>query len=434
LPERKREIALGCVCDDFTGAGDAASFLAKGGLRTVLCNGIPDDLEALAGSDAVVIALKTRGAAPPEAVSRALGAFDALRALGAESLYFKYCSTFDSTPNGNIGPVADAVLDAYNIRYTPLCPSLPVNGRTVRDGRLYVNGVPLDESPMRAHPLNPMWSSDIRELMKPQSKYPCFVLTAESLAGNEESVTKMMEQYASFSGRFYVIPDYFDDFHGKRIADLFGGLPFLTGGSGLLEFLAEKYADPSRLGAGPLENDGTPGRGIILCGSCSEASREQIRAFKSEGGAALAVDPAMLMSGELSVERIWSFVQSRGDDVVLVHSADINGQAGTADDGITRMAKASAVEDAMRRIGRLAVDAGYKRVIVAGGETSGAVIQALGLDVFVIGQSVAPGVPVMTPALRGDMRIVLKSGNFGQPDFFKRALYLTGIRDGAPPE
>lgn len=179
MPEK---LLLGCVADDFTGGSDAASHLAAGGLNTILCNGVPaPGFVPPEGCEAVVIALKSRTQETESAVADSMKAARWLAEQGAEQLYVKYCSTFDSRPCGNIGPIVDAILEAFNVPGTVLCPALPSNGRVVRDGILYVNGVPLAESPMKDHPLTPMWESRVAKLMEPQGKYACLEVVSGRL-------------------------------------------------------------------------------------------------------------------------------------------------------------------------------------------------------------------------------------------------------------
>ena len=201
----ERKLYLGVVADDFTGAGDAASFLRAAGLKTLLLGGTPAQ-ELAEDCDAAVIALKSRSVPARQAVSLSLEAFRWLERAGAQKLYFKYCSTFDSTPAGNIGPVADRMLEELGQRYTLLCPALPVNGRTVRQGVLYVKGVPLARSPMKDHPLNPMWASEIPALMAPQSAYPCRVLSRREWE-DRDTLTSRLAEYGEESSRFYLVPD-----------------------------------------------------------------------------------------------------------------------------------------------------------------------------------------------------------------------------------
>lgn len=267
MVKRNHTVLFGCVADDFTGASDAASFLAKQGVQTILCNGIPDPESDLPDCQAVVIALKTRSISPIRAAHEVRAALFRLDELGAKQFYVKYCSTFDSTPTGNIGPSVDAAMEVFHVPYTLLCPSLPVNGRTVRGGKLFVNGVPLNESHMKNHPLNPMWDSNIAMLMKPQGKYPCLILNAESMRESSETILTLVEKFHESHEHFYIIPDYETDEQGARIADLFSKLQLFTGGSGLLEHLAPRLPVGSTGQRFPPA--ATEGRGIILCGSCS---------------------------------------------------------------------------------------------------------------------------------------------------------------------
>lgn len=194
---------LGCVADDFTGASDAASFLQKAGMRTILINETPDVVKIPDETDAVVIALKSRTQEKLEAVESVLRSIKWLKNIGADKFYFKYCSTFDSTKEGNIGPVADMVMEELGINYTILCPALPINGRVVRNGRLYVNGLPLDESPMKNHPLTPMWDSRIKNLIEAQSKYQAVELSGEHFKEDKEIVNDWIQEQSSGMDYFY---------------------------------------------------------------------------------------------------------------------------------------------------------------------------------------------------------------------------------------
>lgn len=404
---------LGIVADDFTGASDAASFLAEAGVSTVLFNGIPkQSLDLREGAEAVVIALKSRTAPVKEAVRESLAAFAWLKQMGAEQLYLKYCSTFDSTPEGNIGPVTDAVMEQYGYEKTVLCPALPVNGRTVKQGILYVNGVPLAESAMRDHPLTPMRQSRIAQLMKPQGKYPCVEI------GVGEEVPEAAKKY-------YLIPDYYEETHGDRIAEQFGDLPFLTGGSGLVGALGRRYVkrqkkDPAAIGR---SYPGVTGKAVLLAGSCSAVTLKQIDDYEKKGYPLYRIRPAELLSGVQNQDQIWQWILEEGTDGLVYSSSKPEDLRKSQELGRERVA--SAIEQLLAGLARQVVEAGYTRVIVAGGETSGAVTKALGYDAFYIGPSVAPGVPVMIPVANPELRLVLKSGNFGQEDFFKRALQMT---------
>ena len=403
-------IIWGCIADDYTGASDAASFLAKGGLRTLLLNELPQRTPDLSACDALVIGLKTRAMPQEEAVRQSLAALAFLKSCGAEKIYIKYCSTFDCTPKGNIGPVMDAMMEALSARYTLLCPSLPVNGRTVQNGKLSVYGVPLHESPMKNHPLNPMWTDDLSELMRPQSKLSCMAIandTDDMLAGQ-----RLSDTLAAHPEPFYLVPDYVTQADGLRIARRFGSLPLLSGGSGLLEQLALC----EQVGSEAIRLPGSEQPGLLLCGSCSAASARQIRAYESSGGPSIAIDPADIVAGRCTTASIFSQLQNN----TLVYSV---GAFRSAAENLPEHAQV--LERFMSELTRLAAENGVRRLIVGGGETSGAVVQALGFESFLVGQSVAPGVPVLMPSGAPEYRLVLKSGNFGQEDFFLRAVSET---------
>lgn len=234
---------LGCVADDFTGASDAASFLVKGGMSVLLTNGIPKTTDC--GADAVVIALKSRTQKKEEAVADSIASLKWLEANGAKQFYIKYCSTFDSTPEGNIGPIADAAIEYLNVHYSLLCPGLPVNGRTVSHGELYVYGVPLNESHMKAHPLTPMWDSSIARLMKPQSRYECMELWEEDMLRPDAEIFEKVNSFASTRNHFYIVPDHNGDADAERIVGLFGGLACLPAEAGYWNLLPKAYRAPA---------------------------------------------------------------------------------------------------------------------------------------------------------------------------------------------
>lgn len=411
---------LGCIADDFTGASDAASFLVKGGMSVRLYNGIPDVRSEYLPEEepqAVVIALKSRTQETSAAVADTLKAAQYLLARGVKQIYFKYCSTFDSTPAGNIGPAADALMDLMNVPCTLLCPALPVNGRTVEDGKLMVNGIPLHESHMKNHPLTPMWDCRIDRLMEPQSRYSCHILHTEDLR-------KGMPEILA-DEPYYLIPDYRTPEDGKRIADVFGQLPLLTGGSGLLEPLAQNWT--KRLSSdGRIPDSRTDGPALLLAGSCSKATLSQIAWYRSQGNPCYKLNPKSMLEGTQTVDDAWKFLEEHRDAAgsVLIYSSDTPEKVKEFQKlGAEKVA--SVLENATAELAVRAVKAGFTRIISAGGETSGAVTKGLGFSSYWIGESVAPGVPIMTPAESPGIRLVLKSGNFGQEDFFDRALQKT---------
>jgi len=422
---------IGCVADDFTGAGDVASFIAAEGADCLLVNGIPESGSDLAeGHDAIVVALKSRSNPAEEAVRDTEAVFDWLLASGIKTLYFKYCSTFDSTPRGNIGPVLDNLLERYDIPFTILCPALPVNKRTVKNGILYVNGVPLSESPMRYHPLNPMWDSDITVLMNAQSKYPSYKMTYDMYGLPDEDIKTIIEGWKKESKHFYIVADFFESEHAQRIAELFSGITLLSGGSALPGYLFKLLNGEKDSEKQPASHTGKGKKSttLILAGSCSQMTLLQIKNYLQSGREAYQVFPEKLLAGEIDADSIWRFVENAKTDSVLIYSSQ-------APNEIAAMAKYSqqevsdALECLMGELGRRAVDAGLNKVIVAGGETSGAVMKAFNEIAYEIGPSVAPGVPVLIPLHKQEMRLVLKSGNFGQEDFFIKTMSILQQED-----
>jgi 3-dehydrotetronate 4-kinase len=411
-------LRFGVIADDFTGASDIASFFVKGGLSTVLYTGIPE-MDEVPKAEVCVIALKTRTQNPKDAVKDSLEAIAWLKEQGAQQFYIKYCSTFDSTPEGNIGPICDAVLEELDVPYTILCPALPVNGRVVKNGCLYVNGVPLHKSPMKDHPLTPMWDCDLVRLMDAQSKFPS-VKMPDALDKEEvnERITGIAAQ--NKHSPFYIIPDYEKEEDAEQLVELFGELKLITGGSGLAYPLAKMYN--KNVEANGFERSHSPS--LLLAGSCSEATRNQITEYQRSGGKTYFMDPLKLISGEESVERIWSVISQNKDESILVYSSDTPENVRDIQQK-GKEAVAERLEKATADLAELAVQAGFHRIIVAGGETSGAVAKRLGHNGYHIGDSISPGVPIMIPIEDHRIRIVFKSGNFGQSDFFLQALSLT---------
>lgn len=407
---------FGCIADDFTGGSDIASFFVKGGLSTILYNGVPK-VDEVPQSEVCVIALKTRTQDPKDAVKDSLEAISWLKEQGAQQFYIKYCSTFDSTPEGNIGPICDAVMEKLDVPYTILCPALPVNGRTVKKGCLYVNGVPLHESSMKDHPLTPMRDCDLVSLMNAQSKFPS-VKISDSL--DKEKVEEFIERMKSEHSQFYIVPDYEKDEDAEKLVQLFSGLKLITGGSGLAYPLAKMYK--KKVEVEGFERSNSPA--LLLSGSCSEATRIQILEYQKSGGKTYFMDPMKLISGEESVEKIWNVILQNKEKSILIYSSD-------KPDNVKRIQEkgkgeiSEKLEKSTADLAELAVQAGFHRVIVAGGETSGAVAKRLRYNGYHIGDSIAPGVPIMIPIEDNRIRLVFKSGNFGKSDFFLRALSLT---------
>lgn len=301
-----------------------------------------------------------------------------------------------------------------NVSYTLLCPSLPVNHRTVKNGVLYVNGTKLSQSPLKNHPLNPMWDSYIPNLMKEQSKYPCYVVNRKEILSLGR--TGLEEKYATYNKRYYLVPDYENEHDAKLLAEQFGESRLLTGGSGLLAYLPMKISRIDKH-----DHAKKMQRTIVLCGSCSAITRKQVHYYQRQHGQTYAVDAQKLLAGTLTADDIWRYVEKQ-EKPVLIYSDAI-------DKDMEKLRSMSAFSEAaewmealMKDLSRKALMAGFRRIIVGGGETSGAVIEHLGFDGFTIGRSIDPGVPELIPLNDPEMTLILKSGNFGAEDFFVKAV------------
>lgn len=403
------KIRLGVIADDFTGAGDAASFLVKAGYRVILLTDIADSFDE--ECDCVVMAMKIRSVRPEEAKKSVHQVLKFFEKIQVEKIYYKYCSTFDSTKEGNIGVIADYLMEYLDVPYTLLCPSLPVNGRTVKNGILYVNGIPLAESSMKNHPLNPMWASYIPDLMKEQSKYPCYVL-------NEENAKQTLDRLRGSKEKFYLIPDYASDEDGKRIAQTFPELPLYTGGSGLLEHLKLGDNDAAReyraLGSGK--------KAVILCGSCSQMTGKQIKNYIKKGPPYIRIDSPDLLSGKMTAEKVFEKVMENLPKITIVFSDGVEKDMKVFSQSKDFEKLSSLMEKLYADLSELALKNGFDRIVVAGGETSGAVTLRLGYHAYHIGKVIAPGVPTLIPIENKKLRLILKSGNFGDERFFTKAL------------
>lgn len=421
-------IYIGCIADDFTGAGDAASFLKSGGLNTILINGVPSESLPYQNAQAVVIALKTRNLPAARAVEESLAALDWFLLNGADQIYLKYCSTFDSTPEGNIGPVIDAFLEKLNIQSTLLCPALPINGRTVRNGCIYVNGIPLHKCPMKNHPLTPMWDCRIPILMEKQGAYPCMVLGRGDMEKHPGEIRRQVSEFASRKNHFYIVPEFESQNDAKKIVRVFGDYKLLTGGSGLLEELARQIVrkNPSKFHSHPKKQ-----KILILAGSCSAATLAQIKKYQANGGASFQILPADLAEvrgGEAALsEKSADFLAERlmkehDSGPLLLYTSDTPENVKEAQERFGNRTLSEYLESFLSKAAVLAYQNGCRNFIIAGGETSGAVTKALGFKSYLTGISVAPGVPILIPVKSQDTYLILKSGNFGTEDFFERAV------------
>lgn len=414
---------LGCIADDFTGGTDIALTLVRGGMRTVQVIGVPPAGAALPEADAVVVSLKSRTSPVADAVAESVAGADALLAAGARQLVFKYCSTFDSTDAGNIGPVAEALLERLGGGMTLACPAFPENGRTVYQGHLFVGTVLLSESPLKDHPLTPMRDPDLVRVLQRQTRAPVGLVPYGVVQSGPEAIAIAFDK-ARTAGQRIVIVDALSDRHLRDIATAAADFPLITGGSGIAIGLPDNFRRRGLLTTTDAiaAFSAPPGRAAILAGSCSQATLGQIATAKKAGLPALAVDALDLCAGTVTVAEIvqWTAKQSPEQPLLIYSSADPE-VIKRVQERMGREQAGAAVEKTFAAVARELLSRGVTRMIVAGGETSGAVVGALGVSALEIGPEIDPGVP-WTRSLGGpNLALALKSGNFGAPDIFVKA-------------
>jgi uncharacterized protein YgbK (DUF1537 family) len=418
----RRPLHLGCIADDFTGATDLANNLVRAGMRAVQTIGVPDaPLDA--DVDAVVVALKSRTIAPAEAVAQSLAALRWLQRQRVEQVYFKVCSTFDSTPAGNIGPVLEALMDATGCAFALVTPAFPDTGRTVFKGHLFVGDVLLSDSGMREHPLTPMTDANLVRVLQAQCRRRVGLIDHAVVARGAAAIAERMAALAA-EGFGIAIVDAIRNDDLMVLGRVCRGLPVLCAGSGLAIGLPQNWGLAPAAAAAALPP--ATGYRAIVSGSCSQATRSQVQAFVEAGGPAFAIDPLRLAQGEDAVGAALAWAAPRlAQGPVLVHSTAQPEAVRAAQRALGVEAAGARVEQALAAVARGLVEAGVRQLVVAGGETSGACIQALGIGQLRIGAQIDPGVPwchAMSKVPDGvALHLALKSGNFGGPDFFSRA-------------
>jgi uncharacterized protein YgbK (DUF1537 family) len=415
---------LGCIADDFTGATDLANNLVRGGMRTVQTVGVPN-APLTEDVDAAVVALKSRTIPAAEAVAQSLAALKWLQPHGCRQIYFKYCSTFDSTPAGNIGPVTEALMDTLGCDFTIACPAFPEAGRTIYKGHLFVGDVPLNESGMHHHPLTPMTDANLVRVLQAQMKGRVGLVEHEVVARGAGAIGARLQASQSAGVKAAII-DVLDNDDLMQLGRALKGMLLVTAGSGVAIGLPQNFVAEGLLrpGAAASALPRTSGYRAIVSGSCSVATNKQVAHFIDAGGAAHVVDPLKLAGGNAEIERAlaWAVPLLRqGKGPVLLYSTAAPGAVQAIQSQLGAGAAGLLIEQALAAIARGLVDAGVDQLVVAGGETSGAVVQALGIDALRIGAQIDPGVP-WTMSMGGrPVALALKSGNFGGEDFFGRA-------------
>ena len=406
---------LGCIGDDFTGSSDLGNTLTKAGMRVTQYVGVPNT-PAAPGVEAGIVALKSRSIPVDQAMKLSLEALEWLRLQGCTQFLFKYCSTFDSTREGNIGPVAEALADALGARQVLVCPAFPAAGRSIYQGHLFVSDRLLNESGMQNHPLTPMTDPDIRRWLGHQVKGSVGLVPAQVVLQGPDAIRNRM-QAEDAAGHRLLVADAITDADLVALGQAAADLPLITGGSGIAMGLPGNFHAKGLLSSDQRTWTAQQGRAAILSGSCSNATRAQV-ARHAQTHPAQEVTADQIMAGTVTAQGLadWALAQ---DGLPLIYSSADPAVVADAQNRFGKAAVAARIEALFADLARALVAGGVTRLISAGGETSGAVVEGLDLTALEIGPEVDPGVPLIRAC--DDLVLALKSGNFGGPDFFARA-------------
>lgn len=415
---------LGCIADDFTGATDLASMLVRNGMRTVQLIGAPQPGDTIPDADAIVIALKSRTTPASEAVAQSLTALRWLQAAGCRQYFFKYCSTFDSTEAGNIGPVAEALVAALDCGFAIACPAFPANARTVYQGHLFVGPSLLNESGMQDHPLTPMRDANLVRVLSRQSEGTVGLVPATTVDAGPGAIRTALIRLRE-QGRRFAIVDAIADAHLLSIGAAIANHPLVTGGSGIAMGLPENFRKLGLLSPdSPTDLPIVDGSAAILAGSCSRATLLQV-ATTRDLLPTLELDPLTTSDANALVEQALKWAETKlGNTPIVIAASSTPDRVSKLQDKLGRDAAGALVENVLARIAKGLIDRGVRRMVVAGGETSGAVVSALDIKHLRIGAEIASGVPWTFAEGGGpNMLLALKSGNFGGPNFFQTAFH-----------
>jgi 3-dehydrotetronate 4-kinase len=410
---------LGVIADDFTGASDVANTIAKSGMSTTQYFNIPTDTSP-AANEVGVISLKSRSTPANDAVLQSLKALEWLLQQGCEQIVFKYCSTFDSTPRGNIGPVAEALADRLGVSGVVACPAFPDAGRTVYQGNLFVHDQPLNESGLENHPLNPMIDSDIRRWLQKQTKTKVGHVPWQTVLRGEGLIRESLVQ-ASASGEKLVIVDAITNNDLIAIGKACSGAKLITGASGVALGLGANFSSLGKISATNPKWAGISGAEAILAGSCSNATRGQIEHHKKKYPV-MAVDALSIIQGSIKPQDVVQFILSETNNSPLVYSSATPAEVKKLQYSFGLEQASHAIEQFFANSAKALEKSGVRRLVVAGGETSGAVVSALGIEAVDIGPEIDPGVPALLSKGKFPIALALKSGNFGSEDFFAKSL------------
>ncbi|MGA8551413.1 MAG: 3-oxo-tetronate kinase [Stellaceae bacterium] len=422
-------VLLGAIADDFTGATDLCNTLVRRGMRTVQLIGVPGPGTATPDAEAVVVALKSRTVPAAQAINDSIAALAWLQRAGVRQILFKYCSTFDSTDAGNIGPVAEALMAALGADFTLYCPAFPEAGRTIYRGYLFVGDVLLSESGMRDHPLTPMRDPSLVRVLQRQSRGRVGLVPSATVGRGAAAIGEAFARMRG-EGFAHAIVDAIAERDLEAIGEAAADFKLITGGSGIALGLPENFRRQGLLGEGRGADElpAIGGAAAVLSGSCSPATLAQV-AHMEDRAPAFTVDPlAGAQPGDVARQVLAWAQPLLGRRPILISSSAPPDQVALVQQRLGRERAGALVEGIMAQIARGLVERGVRRLVVAGGETAGAVVQALGVEGLRIGRQIDPGVPwtMSLPRRPGEPALVLalKSGNFGAPDFFLRAFSL----------
>ncbi len=415
-------LLLGAIADDLTGATDLCNTLVAGGMRTVQVIGVPHAETPVPNADAVVVALKSRTVPAAKAVRESRAALAWLRKGGARQIFFKYCSTFDSTPRGNIGPVADALLDDLGADLTIACPAFPTNGRTVYKGHLFVGDGLLENSGMRNHPLTPMRDSNLVAVLGAQTPRPVGLVGHETVRKGARAIRRTLNGLSE-AGTRHAVVDAIADEDLMAIGAACADLPLVTGGSGVAMGLPANFRESGLLGeAGEAATlPAASGHAAVIAGSCSTATLGQIEHMVASCPAFFVDAEALAARRRVAAEALAWARPRLADGPVLIYASAAPARVRRIQKRLGADKTGAMIERCLARIATGLVDAGVGRLVVAGGETAGAVVSALGVQALRIGAEIDPGVPWTMSVGEPRLHLALKSGNFGAPDFFTRA-------------
>jgi len=426
-------ICLGCIADDLTGATDLANNLVRAGMRVVQTIGVPDEARII-DADAIVVALKSRTIPAAEAVAQSIHACRWLHKQGSQQIYFKICSTFDSSPRGNIGPVMEALMDELNCDFSIATPAFPENRRTVFNGHLFVDGLLLSDTGMRNHPLTPMTDANLVRVLQAQLNAAkgrkVGLIDFRAVAESSRAIRERMGQLRA-EGVSIAIADATSNEDLMRLGAALEGAPLVTAASGLAIGLPANWGFVPSLQSSQLPP--AAGGKAIVAGSCSTATHTQVRRFIASGGHACELAPMVLAADfDMQIAKTFAWAEkfwTRDPALpLLVYSTADPAAVRAAQERLGVHEAGALIERALSAVARGLVERGAGQLILAGGETAGACIHALGIRQMQIGPQIDPGVPwcfADTPVTRtGGLHLALKSGNFGSLDFFTKAFMM----------